>query len=217
MARQPASMRVIELIQSRIKTGEYVPGQYLLVGDLMTELGLSKAPIREAIHVLVGEGVLELLPNRSARIRVLTTKDILDFSAVWAAVGGVNIRLGTEALRTGAQRKRVRKALDRILASNETRNPYDYFAGTEELHQVLSSIADNHYINEIIGQAHFSHYHRYVARIFPGRHWRRHIEAFRRIGAAILGGDGSEAERRYRKHLGWVVTQLGERIGHAAL
>ena len=76
--RKPTAVQiVIATILSRIKEGRYIPGQYLIAGDLMEELKLSKAPVREAIHVLVGEGVIELLQNRSARIRSLSMDEAL--------------------------------------------------------------------------------------------------------------------------------------------
>ena len=66
------------LVWRRIRI-EYAPGQMIIAHDLMSELGVSKAPVREGIHVLVGEGVMELLPNRSARIRRLSAADLRDF------------------------------------------------------------------------------------------------------------------------------------------
>ncbi|MCC7167978.1 MAG: GntR family transcriptional regulator [Rhodospirillales bacterium] len=199
----------------RIQSGIYAPGQVVIARDLMGELGLSKAPVREGIHVLVGEGVMELLPNRSARIRNLTERDLLDFTEVWSAVAGVNFRLAAECLSTDADRDRVTRALDAIQQSAISRVPYDFFMAVANLHSILASINGNAVIQTIISRAHFAHFYRHLERLFPGHYWVEHLEAFRLAGDAILSGRGADAEAIYRLHMRWVrdilVTNLDGR------
>lgn len=203
-----AVQRVIELVLTRIRSGEYAPGQMIIAHDLMTELGVSKAPVREGIHVLVGEGVMELLPNRSARIRRLSAADLRDFVAVWGAIGGVNMRLGAEHAKSAADRARIREALKAIDRTGKTRVPYEFFMAVANLHQTLVDISGNSYIRTIIERAHFTHFHRHSERMFPGEHWPQHLEVFRKIGEALLAGDGDTAEDLYRKHMRWSLGRM---------
>ena len=208
--KQSAVQRVAELVLGRIRSGEYAPGQIIVVRDLMAELALSKAPVREAIHILVGEGVMELLPNRSARIRKLSAKDMLDFVEVWAAVGGVNLRLGAEHAATPAGRARIAEALERIQRTGHNRVPYEFFMAVAHLHQVLAALSGNSYIALVIGRAQFAHFHRHIERLFPGAYWTQHLDAFHQAGEAMLAGDGEAAERIYRKHMRWVLDAMKE-------
>ncbi len=207
--RKPTAVQlVIETILTRINEGRYIPGQYLIAGDLMEELKLSKAPVREAIHVLVGEGVIELLQNRSARIRSLSMDELIDFSEVWAAIGGVNVRLAADHMKAKANQARVKKALSAIVASEKTKNGAEYFAAVSNLHLVLSEISGNSYITQMVSRANFSHFYRHISAIYPGAHWRRHVNAFQKIADAIVDGKGEVAERTYRKHMQWVIAHL---------
>ena len=203
-----AVQRVVDLVLGRIRSGEYAPGQMIVAQDLMSELGLSKAPVREGIHVLVGEGVMELLTNRSARIRKLSPDDLRDFVEVWEAVGGVNVRLGAERAKTRADRQQIEQALKGIQRTGQTRAPYEFFMAVAQLHQTLAEISGNSYILGIISRAHFAHFHRHIERMFPGPYWNRHLDAFQKVGEAVLAGDGELAERLYRRHLRWVREKL---------
>ena len=211
-ANHSAVQRVIDVILGRIRSGEYVPGQMIVTRYLMSELNLSKAPVREGIHVLVGEGVMELLLNRSARIRKLSLKDLLDFVEVWGAVGGVNLRLGSEHVGDPKSRRRIADALEGIQRTNRNRVPYDFFMAIAHLHTTLADISGNSYIQTIITRAHFGHFHRHVERIFPGPYWDEHLTAFKQAGDALLSGDGNKAETIYRRHMRWVRDVLKRSI-----
>jgi len=203
-----AVQRVVDVVLGRIRSGEYAPGQIIVTRDLMDELSLSKAPVREGIHVLVGEGVMELLPNRSARIRKLSVKDLLDFVEVWGAIGGVNLRLGSEHVGDPGSHRRIAEALQAIQNTDRTRIPYDFFMAVAQLHSTLADITGNSYIRTIITRAHFAHFHRHVERMFPGAYWDEHLTAFKQAGEALLSGDGEQAETIYRRHMRWVRNML---------
>ena len=211
-----AVQRVIDLVLARIRTGEYAPGQIIVARDLMSELDVSKAPVREGIHVLVGEGVMELLPNRSARIRKLSAKDMVDFAEFWGAIGGLGMRLAAAHLEHGDNRKKVREALARIQATGRNRVPYDFFMAVGQLHAALADISRNGFIQEFIRGTHVAHFYRHIERGFPGAYWATHLTAFRRLGEALLAGDGERAERVYLKHMRWAVALMRQGVGTEA-
>lgn len=208
-----AVQRVVELVLARIRSGEYAPGQFIVARDLMAELELSKAPVREAIHVLVGEGLMELLPNRSARIRTLSDEDVVDFSEVWAAINGMNIRLAAAKLKREEDRDKVREAIARILATGRTRASYDFFMAVGNLHLTLAEISHNNVAFAFIRRMHLAHVYRHLERVFPGAFWKAHLLAFRRLGDALLAQDGDRAERIYTKHMRWAIGLMRERLG----
>jgi len=208
-----AVQRVIELVLARIRSGEYAPGQIIVVRDIMSELDVSKAPVREGIHVLVGEGVMELMPNRSARIRRLSAKDMVDFAEIWAAINGLNIRLAAAQLERGDNRERIRQALARIQATGRNRVPYDFFMAVGSLHATLADISQNGFVQEFMRRAHLAHFYRHIERGFPGTFWSAHLAAFRRMGEALLAGDGERAERAYLKHMRWAVGLMRQGVG----
>lgn len=204
-SKPSAVQRVVDLVLGRIRSGEYAPGQMIIAQDLMNELAISKAPVREGIHVLVGEGVMELLPNRSARIRKLSNRDLRDFTEVWGVIGGLNMRLAAEHAGNRGNRRRIVQALNRIQRTGNSRVPFEFFIAVANLHQTLGEISGNSYIRTIISRAHFAHFHRHIERTFPGPDWERHLAVFRRVGEALLSGDGEQAEQIFRKHIRWAL------------
>ncbi|TCR63087.1 GntR family transcriptional regulator [Bosea sp. BK604] len=61
--------RLRNAIRADIITGVYGPAEHLKMATLVERYGTSPAPIREALGQLEGEGWIEILPNRGARVR----------------------------------------------------------------------------------------------------------------------------------------------------
>src|SRR6202000_3207039 len=58
------SERLRESIEEEIATGKLLPGTRLDEVDLATRFGVSRTPIREALRLLLGEGLVETRPQR---------------------------------------------------------------------------------------------------------------------------------------------------------
>ena len=73
--------RAYRALKTAVLGGTFHPGTTLTLAKLSDMLGTSEMPIREALKRLTAEGAFEALPNRSARIPVLTkavVRQILD-------------------------------------------------------------------------------------------------------------------------------------------
>jgi len=68
--------RVLDALREAIITGEFKPGQQLIETDLATSLGVSLAPLREALQILSTEGLAETVPYHGTTVRRLTKADI---------------------------------------------------------------------------------------------------------------------------------------------
>ena len=69
--------RVYESVRSRILDGSLERGARLRQEALAAELGVSRTPLREALRRLASEGLVELEPNRGARIPDLSHADMV--------------------------------------------------------------------------------------------------------------------------------------------
>ncbi|MEO3473581.1 GntR family transcriptional regulator [Roseomonas sp. CAU 1739] len=72
-----------------IVDGALAPGAKLTVSALAARLGAGATPVRAALKLLEGEGLVEALPYRGARVRALATEDIRNIYRLRAAVLGV--------------------------------------------------------------------------------------------------------------------------------
>lgn len=83
-----ASAAAADLIRQAIIEGRVVPGQRLKEEDLARELGISRTPIREALHLLQAEGLVETAPNRGATVRAYELSDLEDMYELRALLEG---------------------------------------------------------------------------------------------------------------------------------
>ena len=70
--------QVYELLAKRIFDGELAAGDRLPVRDLADQVGTDVMPVREAIRVLVKNGLAVTHPHRGARVREFTVHELLD-------------------------------------------------------------------------------------------------------------------------------------------
>jgi len=68
-----------ETIRARILSLELAPGKDFDEQGLISSLGLSRTPIREALIQLAAEGLVELLPNRGAKVAKIDLLGVREF------------------------------------------------------------------------------------------------------------------------------------------
>ncbi|WP_425395396.1 GntR family transcriptional regulator [Aeoliella sp.] len=65
-------------LRDKVCGGEFPPGHRLVNRTLGKELGVSTVTVREAIHRLASEGLVEHIPNAGAYVREIDRKDMID-------------------------------------------------------------------------------------------------------------------------------------------
>lgn len=70
-----------DVFQGRLK-----PGQHLVTEELAQRFGVSHTPVREALIELAGVGVIDILPNRGAIVRKVTSRDVREVCQVRRAL-----------------------------------------------------------------------------------------------------------------------------------
>ena len=70
--------QTLDTLRDAILTGELPPGQTLTETDLSRQLGVSRAPIREALRILNSEGLVETVPYHGTKVRQLLKADIVE-------------------------------------------------------------------------------------------------------------------------------------------
>ena len=70
--------QIYEAIQQSIVNNSYKPGEELQIDRLAEEFGVSTTPIREALIRLESSGLVQLIPNKGARVTAFQEEDIRD-------------------------------------------------------------------------------------------------------------------------------------------
>ncbi|MCW2721893.1 MAG: hypothetical protein QOG20_4753 [Pseudonocardiales bacterium] len=71
-----ATEQTVTRIRRSIMEGELAPGSRLQEVELAAQLGVSRTPVREALRTLSSEGLVEILPNRGARVARWSVEDL---------------------------------------------------------------------------------------------------------------------------------------------
>lgn len=198
------SRTVIEHILAGVRQGRYVPGQTLVASELMKELGVSKAPVREALHLLVGEGVIELLPNRSVRLTRLDPREVKGFIDVWSSLGGTSLRLAAAAIGAGADAGGLHRNMAAVEQAAGRGITYEFLMTFADYHRAAAALHGNLFVGRFIGLAHFEHTHRHMASLMPAPRFREYAQRFAGVHRAVVAADGAAAERLFRVHMDWV-------------
>lgn len=206
---------IVEGIIDGVMAGRYVEGQRLIAIDLAAEFGVSRAPVREALHMLAGEGVVELLPNRGARIRRLSVADRVDFLEFTEALLVLGVRLATGNLVKAEQRERVEQAFSEIERAGEQRQAVLFVKTLYQYHMVLNEIAGNRFLDFFYGRPYIRFYTLLLADLKLEGHWSRFVDNYRQIHETVLQGDAHTAVVTFCSHVRWVLRIMPD-IAHKA-
>src|SRR3954451_3898009 len=100
-----------QLLRDDIIAGQLPFGSRLRIEELALRYGVSHMPVREALRVLHGEGLVVIEPNRGARVRPIYRGFIEDVFDVRCAIETMLARRAAER-RTPAHLVRLRGAAE---------------------------------------------------------------------------------------------------------
>lgn len=86
IVRRPLQEEIAARLRDLITQGVIPAGSRINEVALCGQLGVSRTPLREAVRMLAGEGLVELKPARGAVVRRLSFKDVADSLAVLKAL-----------------------------------------------------------------------------------------------------------------------------------
>src|ERR1700681_2922801 len=81
------------IVEGSIPDGGRVPER-----ELCAMFGISRTPLREALKVLASEGLVDLLPNRGARVRQLSEHELGELFDVMGGLEALAGRLACEKI-----------------------------------------------------------------------------------------------------------------------
>src|SRR5579863_6166859 len=104
----PLRQSVYDALIDLIVGGELPPGQHMVETDLARQLGVSRQPIREALHRMEAEGWVDLRPSQGAFVHVPTDAEVDNLLDVRALLEAETARLAARTA-TRAQVARLRE------------------------------------------------------------------------------------------------------------
>lgn len=129
-------------IRNAIETGLYKPGQVISQRQIAEDLGLSVTPIREAVLVMMGNGIVDRHKHHSIKVCEIDEKRLREIFSVRRILEQQAVRLAAANMTPEiiARLDRLNRMLDIMEAGDDpaTINPID-----REFHQTIFAAAGN--------------------------------------------------------------------------
>ena len=188
-------------LKSNVLAGRFTPGERLTEEHLANGLGVSRTPVREALHKLASEGLIQPLESRGFCVAPDSREDIEDVFDIRAALEGYAIRIVCEYISDPDIKKLnwcIEKAQDAL-----RRNKLDeIFKYNTQFHDTLHAVVPN----KSRFQSLIADTRKYVLRYRKDSlHYldgaKKTIDGHRKILLAISLKDPDLCERVMREHV----------------
>lgn len=140
--REYLETQVLQRLRLAIQTNQLKPGQRLLELEIAKQMGVSRVPVRQAIHILEHEGLVVTEPGRGAYVVNVSEQDISE-------IYGLRTALEVYAIARVAQKSepkdvdRLQSIVDEMLTQanqnpHPDQNPLDL-----KFHETLCELTGN--------------------------------------------------------------------------
>jgi DNA-binding GntR family transcriptional regulator len=206
-----ASGRVLaeSALRAAIADGDLLPGARLVEADLVAMLGVSRGNVRLAIDALDAEGLVERIPNRGARVRVISTDEAVAITEARMALEALIARKAAERV-TAAQADRLRTHLDTLRGALDAGDLLKYSAQIHRLHELVRDVAAQPVAAGLVErlQAQLVR-HQFQLSLRPGRP-QVSLRELTALVEAIVARDPDRAEAAAVTHFRSVIAALAE-------
>ncbi|MGB4135477.1 MAG: GntR family transcriptional regulator, partial [Microbacterium sp.] len=143
------STRVASWLRDAILDGVREPGSRLIERDLAAEIGVSRIPVRDALKVLEGEGLIELRPRTWAVVREFTDADLADLDEVREVLEPMAFRLAAQRHRRDGL-ERLRSVLQDEQRSAVAHDGVLSRRAAADFHEIVTELSDNRLLSEMM-------------------------------------------------------------------
>lgn len=137
---------LVDLAADRLRelllAGSLKPGERLREAWLSERLGISRPPLREAMRILVQQGLLEQMPRRGVRVVALTAQDVHDIYTLRAVLDRFAISLGVPVTDL-RQLDPMRAAVVDMQAAVDADHHAQYVEANRQFHVALIRLGHN--------------------------------------------------------------------------
>lgn len=194
-------------IRDAILDAQFAPHQRLIEADLSERYGASRASVRNALMNLAGEGLVERLPNRGARVRAISVDEAIEIVEVRIGLETLCARKAAENVTASdaAQLRALRSDIERAIGSGDL---MAYSRLNQELDRRIRDLSRHGTATQLLERLRAqSARHQFRLAFHPGRAATSAPEHIAIIDA-ILAKDPDAAEAATRAHLSGIVEVL---------
>ncbi|MFE9822161.1 GntR family transcriptional regulator [Streptomyces sp. NPDC005791] len=194
-------------IREALAAGDMVPGQRLVEQELSEVFRATRSSVREALQDLAAEGLVELIPRRGARVRVISVEEAIQITECRALLEGLCARRAAEYASDEVRQelKDIGAAMSRAVADGD---PDAYSVLNRRLHECLGEVSGQKVAQALLERMDGQMVrYRFRLALRPGRP-ARSLPQHLAIIDAVVAGEPDVAEAAARAHVESVIAAL---------
>ncbi len=140
---------VFNTLRQAILRGELEPGERLMEIQLANKLGVSRTPVREAIHKLSQEGLVIMIPRKGAEVADISEKSMRDVLEVRKALEELAVQLVCDKI-TGEQIEDLIEAGEAFKQALNGKDVMEIAEADVRFHDVIYQATDNEKLIQLL-------------------------------------------------------------------
>jgi len=192
--------KIYDHLREQLLSGEILPSEHLIEAKIAKGIGTSRTPVREALHNLELEGLIESIPRVGYVVKSVNEAEVEEICEIRTAIEGVAARWAMEK----SLQKLIEALRENISISEEKAvrgDPKIFIDLDAQFHEIIARQSGSKRLQEL-GQTLRRHMLRYRAQsIYLMDNVLRAIDGHKGILEAIEKGDVEEVNRAIRFHL----------------
>jgi len=149
IARNTLQEQVYAQLRASLSDGRFKPGQTLTIRDLAQQLGTSVMPVREALHKLTSEQVLDMTAARSVRVPALGGAKFQEICEARILLEGQLAELAAERADAG-DIERLEQAHEGFSSGKVARDPSVPLRRNREFHFAVYAAAHHSTLFDLV-------------------------------------------------------------------
>ena len=191
---------VFHALRKAILTGKLKPGERLMEIHLAKQLGVSRTPVREAIHKLELEGLATMIPRRGAQVAQISEKGLKDVLELRRALDVFCAQIACERM-TPEEEKELRETCKAFEEATRTKDTTVIAKADVAFHDVIINSTRNERLITTINNLAEQIYRYRFEYIKDDSQHSRLIEEHRKLVDAILNKDPEKAGKAAGIHI----------------
>lgn len=207
--KTPVTIRekIYKTIRDMILNGDMSPGERVFESRLAGQIKTSRTPVREALHMLEREGLLEAIPRVGYRIREIKWDEVEEICEIRAVNEILAARWAMKRISLKELRS-LEKSVEQGEKEVRTGDPKAFVNRDEEFHDILARASGSARLLELCEQLR-RHMLRYrIESLYLPETALHAIEDHRRILACIKAKDEQGVDAAIREHLDFVKSSV---------
>ena len=197
LQKNTLSEQVKDILLDRIVKGRYKPGDPLVELTIAKELGVSQAPVREALQALESMRFVETGSNRRTRVREISSRESSDGTRVRGLLEEAAALHAAPYLKE--HNAELQAEFDGMTRAYEAKDVDVLIAHLVSFHRLIVANGGNGVLAEVWESLSYEAKSRIYARKVAHTMLAKGIEIHREILDAFIAGDGPKAARLLRE------------------